>query len=380
MQSEKKRASYLKAIPAHKNYYISESGYIYYKDPTLGKFATKVKNITKAKRAVDIRRKQVFENKSLSTAKRDVMKITNPLMSDLWFEMLEDRKPEMELSTLKTWQRSYTTGFGEFFKGYHIQDIDIQSLNAFKKWYLKHKPTRHAKKMVVHLKAFFKWCKKNKVIQNEIDSEVLENLHELIEKQAKRKPKGRIYEELNEVQPMLKAARELNTTAYLVLLLGIRCGMRKMEILQLVWENIEIEKMHIKVWSDKNHKWRLIPIIDPIVQAFEDQKKQAGKSKYVFPMLTDSECHMYGQMFDKYWNQIKSVAGIEGVARFHDTRHTFATRTAEDGWWTPAGACEMLDMSLSTYQKTYVKISYEAKSEMMQKTYEKTIKKEGKSS
>lgn len=377
--SIKSGASNLKAIPGHKNFYVSPKGVIYYKDPTLGKFSTKETNITRAKRAVDIRRKQVFEGKTLSTAKRDVMKITNPLISELWIEMLEEKKQDVTHGTLSTWDRSYRLNFGEFFKGKHIQDVTIRSLTNFKSWYLSNRETKHSKKMLVHFKYFMKWCLKHKVIKEMPDFDVLANLHEVVEKRAARVPVGRVYDEQTEVLPMLKQAKLLSSTAYLGLLLAVRCGMRKMEVMSLPWESIDLKKQKIKLWSMKNGKWREVPIpVDDIIDALKIQKTSQlnDRSKWVFPMPSNPLRHMSGQLFDKLWIDVKAAAGIQGRARFHDLRHTFATRTAEDGW-PPVIAYKVLDMSPDIYNRVYCKPSAESIAEIFEKTYQKTVKKEG---
>jgi integrase len=376
-----KKDEKLKAIPGHKNYYRKFTngipGVIVYKDASIPKFSTRETNITKAKRAVDIRRQQLFEGKTLSTAKRDVMKVTNPLISELWAEMLEEKKQEVTPGTLGTWDRSYRMAFGEFYKQKHIQDINIRSITLFKSWYLQHRGTKHSKKMLVHFKYFLKWCVKHKVMREMPDLEALANLHEVVEKRAARVPVGRVYDEKTEIIPMLQQAQKISNTAYLGILLAVRCGMRKMEIMQLQWDNIDLKKMKIKVWSSKNGKWREVPIVPDIQAALWTQKtNQLDKTPWVFPMKSLPSAHQSGQLFDKYWVDVKAAAEIKGRARFHDLRHTFATRTAEDGW-PPVIAYKVLDMSPDIYNKVYCKPSSQSIADVFEKTYEKTTNNEG---
>jgi integrase len=376
-----KKDEKLKAIPGHKNYYRKFTngipGVIVYKDASIPKFSTRETNITKAKRAVDIRRQQLFEGKTLSTAKRDVMKVTNPLISELWAEMLEEKKQEVTPGTLGTWDRSYRMAFGEFYKQKHIQDINIRSITLFKSWYLQHRGTKHSKKMLVHFKYFLKWCVKHKVMREMPDLEALANLHEVVEKRAARVPVGRVYDEKTEIIPMLQQAQKISNTAYLGILLAVRCGMRKMEIMQLQWYNIDLKKMKIKVWSSKNGKWREVPIVPDIQAALWTQKtNQLDKTPWVFPMKSLPSAHQSGQLFDKYWVDVKAAAEIKGRARFHDLRHTFATRTAEDGW-PPVIAYKVLDMSPDIYNKVYCKPSSQSIADVFEKTYEKTTNNEG---
>lgn len=383
MSKKQKPEESLKAIPGHKNYYQKfingKPVVIVYKDPILRKFSTGENTIIKAKRAVDIRRQQVFEGKTLSTAKRDVMKVTNPLISELWYEMLEEKKQEVTPGTLGTWDRSYRMAFGEFYKEKNVQDITIRSITQFKSWYLQHRGTKHSKKMLVHFKYFLKWLLKHKVIREMPDLEVLENLHEVVEKRAARTPVGRVYDEKTEILPMLKQAQTISHTAYLGILIAVRCGLRKMEVMKLEWDNIDLKKLKLKVWSSKNGKWREVPIVPEIKAAFIKQKhEQSEKTKWVFPMKSLPTAHQSGQLFDKMWVDVKAAAGITGRARFHDLRHTFATRTAEDGW-PPVIAYKVLDMSPDIYNKIYCKPSSQSIAEVFAKTYDKTTKNEGES-
>lgn len=371
----------LKAIPGHKNYYRKIKngipGVIVYKDPGVPKFSTRETNITKAKRAVDIRRQQLFEGKTLSTAKRDVMKITNPLISEVWAEMINEKKQEITPGTLRTWDLSFRMAFGKFYEGKHVQDINVRSITLYKSWYFQNRGTKHSKKMLVHFKYFLKWLLKHKVIREIPDLDVLANLHEVVEKRAARVPVGRVYDEKTEIIPMLEQAKLISHTAYLGILLAARCGMRKMEIMQLLWENIDLKKMRIKVWSSKNGKWREVPIVPDIQAALSHQKtNQVDRTPWVFPMKSLPSAHQSGQLFDKLWIDVKRAAKIQGRARFHDLRHTFATRTAEDGW-PPIIAYKVLDMSPDIYNKTYCKPSSQSIADIFDKTYAKTTNNEG---
>ena len=118
------------------------------------------------------------------------------------------------------------------------------SLSVYLKTLSNHPPAaRHAKKMVVHMRYFIKWCFKQKVMLNLPDLEILDNLHDLVEKKANRKPVMRIYDEKTEVQPMIAAAKEISTRALLMLLLGVRLGLRKnSEALSLTWNDVDLKR------------------------------------------------------------------------------------------------------------------------------------------
>ena len=144
--------------------------------------------------------------------------------------------------------------------------------------------------------------------------------------------------------------------------------MRKMEAGKLKRESVDIQKKVLRVWSFKNHEWREIPLMPEVADAFKEHYKHVAKSPWVFPMVTDPERHCSSQILDKGWYEARELAGIRGRLRFHDLRHTFATRTAEENW-PPILACEILDMSLSVYQNTYCKGSLAKKDQLLRKTF-----------
>lgn len=372
----------LKRVEGHSNFYLNESsGVYYYKDESVGKFSTGKRTIREAKREAEIIKQTKLKNISMIGAKRDVLAIDNPPISEVYFEMLEQKRIEVSETTMGTWERSYHHGFGEFFTGKrgHVDDFTDQNLMKFKAWYLEEKPKRHAQKLVVHMFYFLRWLVKHKMLATLPDLDILKNLPELVEKNAKREPVGRNLTQVED-RDLMKAARKHSTTGFLMVTLGVRCGFRKeSEALALEWNRVDLKEKWVKVWSFKNHGWRKMPITEEVVEAFQIHQAWVIETygrwvKTVFPMHTLPNRPMSGQLFDKIWVEIKSAAKIKGRLRFHDLRHTFATRTAEYGI-PPILACEALDMSLKIYQDTYCHPSEESVAEMMQKMAKKTSKK-----
>lgn len=383
-----KRFSDIQAIPGHKNYYKSNrSGIIYYKDSTTPKFSTGESTIGRAKKVVETR-KLGASGLSDSDVERKLLGITNPLIKSYWDELLEEKRPEISDSTMKKLGVSWNHGIKEFWGDKTISDITEDNVMKYKHWYLKNKGTRYAEKTIVHFKMVCKYILKKGVLLKLPDLTGLDDLDDLVSKLTRRKVAGRVYEEEAEVKVMLSTAQKisnkeyLNARAHLGILLGVRCGMRKMEAMCLKWENVDFKKRIIHVWSQKNHKWREVPMLDDILQAFTVQGVFTGvKSEWVFPMPSDRTKHITSQVFDKIWVAVKSKAKIKdwdtkNGARFHDLRHTFATRTAEDGW-PPVAACKVLDMSLAIYQKVYAKPSTDKIAEMMKRTFDQKTPKQG---
>jgi len=379
LTTTKRKASDLKAMDGHRNYYTSPAGYIYYKDPQTPKFSTGEKTIGRARREVE-RKKLEIAGTAKAEIDRKLNGITNPLLKTFWDELVADKAKESAPSTIVKYGVSWDHGFGEYWANKTALDLlDDKNIQGFKEWYLENKPTRHAEKTVVHFGLLCKFLLKKKVIPRLPDLEALKNLDAVVAKTARRKKVGRVYDEESEVKPMLKAARSAifdgrnATRMTLALLLGVRRGMRIDEILSLKKNQIDFEKHQLLVWSTKNHKWRRIPLTAGLEDACRAQLEFCADSEWLFPMITDPTRKTRPQVLDNLWFAVKREAAIRDwnvplAARFHDLRHTAATRTADEGW-PPLVACEMLDMSLDIYQKVYAKPSPDKVAEWARKTF-----------
>jgi integrase len=100
--------------------------------------------------------------------------------------------------------------------------------------------------------------------------------------------------------------------------------MRLGEILNLKWENVDLKRRIIAVTRAKSKKIRHIPINGTLLDVLSGIKRN---HPYVFINPDRGEP----------WQQVKKgfksaclKAGVENL-RFHDLRHTFATRLIERG-------------------------------------------------
>jgi integrase len=102
-------------------------------------------------------------------------------------------------------------------------------------------------------------------------------------------------------------------------------GMRRGELLSLKWE--QIRNGFIYLTETKSGKARQIPINDRLAAVLKDiRRKNHLKSEYVF-------CDFQGRRFYEVKRSFTSAcrrAGIEDF-RFHDLRHTFASRLVMRG-------------------------------------------------
>lgn len=125
-----------------------------------------------------------------------------------------------------------------------------------------------------------------------------------------------------EIEALLKACsphlRPIVETALL-------SGMRRGELLSLKWEQIRNGFIYLR--ETKGNKARQIPVNDRLAQVFRELRlKNHLKTEYVF-------CDAQGRRFQEVKRSFASAcrrAGLEDF-RFHDLRHTFASRLVMAG-------------------------------------------------
>lgn len=114
-----------------------------------------------------------------------------------------------------------------------------------------------------------------------------------------------------------------------IILLALNTGMRKSEIYNLEWVNVNLENKFITITAHeaKNKKIRRIPINTSLHDLLRRLNFTRGGSRYVF------ENPKTGKPFKdlkRGWESALKKAGIEDM-RFHDLRHTFASHFLMNG-------------------------------------------------
>ena len=112
-----------------------------------------------------------------------------------------------------------------------------------------------------------------------------------------------------------------------IITVALNTGMRLGEILNLQWNNIDLKAWKIRVQKTKNRKVRFIPINDVLFHELRRLENQNGQSPYVF---FNAETMKPYVDIKKGFKAACRRAEIKGL-RFHDLRHTFATRLVERG-------------------------------------------------
>jgi integrase len=109
-----------------------------------------------------------------------------------------------------------------------------------------------------------------------------------------------------------------------IVLIALHTGMRRGEICGLQWFDLNFERGLIHVRNTKNGKDRLIPMNATVRTLLENQAKT---SSYVFPSPRTKE-----RLVEIKYSFVRAVKAAKITdLRFHDLRHTAATRMGDAG-------------------------------------------------
>lgn len=104
------------------------------------------------------------------------------------------------------------------------------------------------------------------------------------------------------------------------LLTFVLTGLRRSEIEQLEWANIDLKYGTLKIINPKNGDDLLLPLGDTLLHIFKQRKKYSNGSTYVFPAL-DNQTHIKDRRHVRH--KIAETTGIPFT--FHDLRRTFTS-------------------------------------------------------
>jgi len=108
-----------------------------------------------------------------------------------------------------------------------------------------------------------------------------------------------------------------------IVIFAINTGMRLSEILNLTWDDVDLERGFITVRNTKNGEIRYLPMNTTLRDLLRQLKKDCRKSNiYVFGNLQGSNYRRY--TISHWFKEVVRTAGIQNF-HFHDLRHTFAS-------------------------------------------------------
>ena len=176
----------------------------------------------------------------------------------------------------------------------------------------------------------------NCVLDFAVDMEIIgRNVSDRIKlpKQAKYQP--RIYTKI-EIKNLLQAAK--GTKLYLPILLAVKTGLRRSEILALRWKDIDFDSKTITVtkttieqplgYPKTRSSYRRIQPPDSVMSALEKHRLVPNGQIYVVSKIDNSPYNP--SYISRSFNELLRVNDLPPI-RFHDLRHAYATHSYFNG-------------------------------------------------
>ena len=104
------------------------------------------------------------------------------------------------------------------------------------------------------------------------------------------------------------------------LLTFVLTGLRRSEIEQLTWANVDLKYGTLKIINPKNGNDLLLPLGNILFHIFTQRKKYSNDCKYIFP-ASDNQTHVKDRRHVRH--KISATTGIPFT--FHDLRRTFTS-------------------------------------------------------
>ncbi len=113
-----------------------------------------------------------------------------------------------------------------------------------------------------------------------------------------------------------------------MIVLALHCGLRRGEVFSLAWSDVDLKGATLTVRGvvAKSGKTRILPLNATALEALKAWRDQSQDTDLVFPSRET------GERLDnvkKLWAGLRKDTGID--ARWHDMRHTFASRLLSAG-------------------------------------------------
>ena len=138
-----------------------------------------------------------------------------------------------------------------------------------------------------------------------------------------KEPPGRLrYLKTEEVEALLRACSD---NIRPILVIALNTGMRKSEILNLKWSDVDLKNLKITVINAKNNESMMIPINQTLYQELLELSQKAN-GEYVF---SNRDGRPFKDIKKGFSSALKR-AGIKDF-RFHDLRHTFGSHLVMQG-------------------------------------------------
>jgi excisionase family DNA binding protein len=211
----------------------------------------------------------------------------------------------------------YLRGIKEFFKGVYLDEITSQDLEKYKAFRLSQGVRRSTvNRCLAILRKMFNLAVEWGSLK------------------AGQIPKIKFYPEKDNLMERILAVDEEDRLLKCsgepllsILVVALNTGMRLSEILSMQWKDVEPESEKIRVPKSKSGRIRLININSRLEDTLKRLRERNGTSPYLFPNpATGNSLTTVKKAFKTACRR----AEIKGL-RFHDLRHTFASRLVRMG-------------------------------------------------
>lgn len=184
------------------------------------------------------------------------------------------------------------------------------------------------------LKSFFKFCLKNNWVEVNPTAKLTRP------KMPKRIPKQVEYTKLMDLRVFLQEQSlddQFETYRdYCMFMTFYSCGLRRSELIELRWIDIDFTKKELKILG-KGNKERFVPLHTEMVSILKQYKELLStktftkKSEPLFVFLSDEGIKLYPNFvyrkIKKYLNLVTTQTGLSP----HSLRHSFATHLLNEG-------------------------------------------------
>lgn len=272
-----------------------------------------------AERAENKRREEIYEGKYNPVRK---------LFSEFVDETFLPWSTANKRSHREDEQRSVT--LKGFFGEKHLRDIKPMMIEKFKRERLA-TPTKHDSEERPRPRSPAS-VNRDLACLSKILSMAFDN--ELVDSNPMRRV--RLLKESGSRERFITAEEEVKLFAKLtgrrdhirsVVTVALNTEMRRGEILDLQWEHVNFIARTIFIARSKTGKTRTIPMNDIVFEELKALKQDAGTRDFVFSV---SKTGVNIDSIKTGWRNACAAAGLVDL-RFHDTRHTFATRLRANG-------------------------------------------------
>lgn len=245
--------------------------------------------------------------------------------NDIIFKNIYDNFMDWARMNKKTWQDDeckYNHHIKPYFENLSIKEITTQDINnLLLKMKTKGKENGESyapmtiKHVLLLIKRIFNYNIQNGIITLENPANNVK-----LERFDNTRLSYLYDDEISRMFEYLDSSKEWSNDTALIKF-AFFTGLRKSELFNLTWDNIDIENKRIFLYDTKGGKNQSIIITDNAVQVLLDIKDKCSDSTLVFPSK------LGGKRNDvkKLWSRIKKAANIRSEIRFHDIRHTFGT-------------------------------------------------------